>query len=209
VRHVIQNSFLSILLASLVACGHTAAKSASPPAEQHTETTPAAVGVVDLDLKDAELLDALGLLAGKGGINIFADSDLNEAGLVNMNVHSASAADVLAKIASDHQLRVEKLAVRGVDSTAYWVSRKSSEPAPVTSFVGERITARFDETPIRDVAKTLSEFAKTSIVVDDGVQANITPHLRLPWDLALYHLAQKYDLRIVRSDREIRITRRK
>jgi hypothetical protein len=31
--------------------------------------------------------------------------------------------------------------------------------------------------------------------------------MRLPWDLALYHLAQKYDLRIVRGDAEIRISR--
>ena len=125
-----------------------------------------------------------------------------------MSVHGASAEDVLAKIASEHKLRVEKLDVRGVDSAAYWVSLESSAPAPVTSFTGERIIARFDETPIREAAKTLADFAKTNIVVDDEVQANITLHLRLPWDLALYHLAQKYELRIVRADHEIRITRR-
>jgi hypothetical protein len=159
-------------------------------------------------VKDAELVDTLGQLAGKGGINIFADPDLNDAGLVSMSVHSGSATDVLAKIASDHKLRVEKLDVRGEDSAAYWVTRESSEPAPVTSFRGERITDAFDETPIRDAAKTLGEVAKTNIVVDDGVQANITLHLRLPWDLALYHLAQKYELRIMRGAHEIRITRR-
>lgn len=78
----------------------------------------------------------------------------------------------------------------------------------MTSFAGERSTARFDETPIRDVAKVLADFAKTDIIVDDGVQAHITLHLRLPCDLALYHLAQKYDLRVVRTDGVIRISGR-
>jgi type II secretory pathway component GspD/PulD (secretin) len=209
VRHVIQDVFLPICIAAASACGHGAANSASPASAQLAQPTSVATSPVDLELKDAELLDALGLLAGKGGINIFADSDLNQAGPVTVKVHSASAADVLTKIASEHNLRVQKLDVRSIDSAAYWVSRNTSEPAPITSFDGERITARFDETPIRDVAKTLSDFSNTNIVVEDDVQANITLHLRLPWDLALYHLAQKYELRIVRTDHEIRIAHRK
>ncbi|MGE0550382.1 MAG: hypothetical protein AB7O24_04565 [Kofleriaceae bacterium] len=207
-RNFVRHSSLSIVLAGLAACGHGDRNRVSDPAAQPPETNRSAVGGVDLQLHDTDLLDALGALAGKGGINIFADSDVNEAGPVNMSVHAASASEVLAQIASDHQLRVEKLEVRGTKNPAYWVSRQASEAAPVTSFTGERITARFDEVPIRDVAKTLSDVAGTPIVVDDAVQANITLHLRLPWDLALYHLAQKYELRIVRGDHELRITRR-
>src|SRR5690606_30934784 len=102
----------------------------------------------------------------------------------------------------------ERLEVAAVDRPSFWVSRRSNPPAPVTTFSGERIVARFDELPIRDAARALADVAKTSIVVDDGVQASITLHMRLPWDLALYHLAQKYELRIVRTDREIRISDR-
>jgi type II secretory pathway component HofQ len=87
------------------------------------------------------------------------------------------------------------------------ISTLSRPAAPETTFTGERITARFDESPIRDVAKALSDVAKTRIVVDDDVHERITLHMRLPWDLALYHLAQKYDLRIVQRDGEIRIAR--
>jgi type II secretory pathway component HofQ len=163
---------------------------------------------VDLVLEDAEVLDALAALAGRAGINIFADPDLNEAGRVSIDVHSAPWRDVLATIASDHRLRVESLDVRGSGQAAFWISRLSSARAPVTRFTGERITAKFDGTPIRDVARTLSAFSKTNIVVDDGVEANITLHLRLPWDLALYHLAQKYGLRIVRAESGLRISRR-
>ena len=160
---------------------------------------------IDLELKDAELTDALGMLAGKAQINLFADSHVDDAGRVTLAAHSARWNDVLDKIAADHQLRVEQLTVRGVGRPSFWISRQSSPPAPVTRFTGERITARFDDTPIRDVAKALSVVAKTTIVVDADVDANITMHMRLPWDLALYHLAQKYDLRIVQGAGGIRI----
>jgi hypothetical protein len=101
---------------------------------------------IDLDLTDAELTDALVQLAGNARINVLADSHVNDAGRVTLRVHAARWEDVLAKIASEHQRRVEKLVVRGVDRPAFW-------------------------------------------------------------DLALYHLAQKYDLRIARRDAGIRISR--
>ena len=158
---------------------------------------------VDLELANAELTTRSSKLAGNARINLFADSHVNDAGRVTLRVHAARWEDVLAKIATEHQLRVEKLEVRGVDRPSFWISKRSSPPAPVTSFRGERITARFDDAPIREVAAALSNVAKTQIVVDNDVQATITLHMRLPWDLALYHLAQKYDLRIVRGDAEI------
>lgn len=162
---------------------------------------------VDLEIADAPLTDALVELAGKARINVLADSHINDAGRVTLRVHAARWEDVLAQIAAEHQLRVQQLDVRGVDRPSFWISKQSSPPAPVTSFDGERITARFDEAPIREVAAALSSVAKTDIVVDDDVQAAVTLHMRLPWDLALYHLAQKYDLRIVRGEGQIRISR--
>jgi type II secretory pathway component HofQ len=191
------------LLMAVCACGPSAAprRSAPPSAAADREPT------VDLDLTDTELTDALAGLAGMARINILADSHINDAGRVTLHVHAAPWEDVLAKLAADHQLRVEKLDVRGAERPAFWISRQASAPAPVTSFTGDRITARFDDAPIREVADALSTVAKTEIVVDDDVQMTITLHMRLPWDLALYHLAQKYDLKIVRGDRQIRISR--
>lgn len=114
----------------------------------------------------------------------------------------------LAKIANDHQLRVEPLSVRGGARPCFWVTRRSSPPAPQTEFAGAPVAVRFDETPIRSAVATLAEAGKTQIVVDDGVEADVTLHLRqIPWDLALYHLAQKYGLRIVRGADVIHVAR--
>lgn len=162
---------------------------------------------VDLDLVDAPMAEALRAVAEKAGINVFSDSHVDDAGHVTMSVHSASWQDALDKIAAAHQLRVEKLDVVGAVQPSVWISTLSRPAAPQTTFTGERITARFDERPIREVAKALSDVAKTRIVVDDDLQENITLHMRLPWDLALYHLAQKYDLHIVKGDGAIRIAR--
>jgi hypothetical protein len=198
---------LGITLAALsFACGsgtpprRAEAVPHQPPSTDHDAT-------IDLELRDAALSDALAILAGAARINLFADSHLDEAGRVTMAVHSVRWDEALARIAADHRLRVERLDVRGAERPAFWISSQSGPPAPRTSFRGERITAQFDDTPIRDVAKALSNVAKTEITVDDDVQASITLHMRLPWELALYHLAQKYDLRVVRSEGEIRISR--
>lgn len=209
-RNYVRNVWLSVVLTTAFggACSQRGTGAASAPKPKQKETLPLTAETVDLELNDAELIDAVRTLGGTARINIFADSDLVDAGHVTLIVKSAPWEEVLAKIATDHQLRVEKLEVRGVDRPSFWISKQSSPPAPVTTFSGERFIARFDEVPIRDAAKTLANFAKTSIVVDDGIQANITLHMRLPWDLALYHLAQKYDLRIVRSDSGFRISRR-
>jgi hypothetical protein len=157
-------------------------------------------------LTGAPITDALRVLSGNARFNVFADPDVNDAGRVDAHVHAQPWGRVLAQIASDHGLRVEKLDVQGADRASLWISKQSSSPAPVTSFRGDRIVARFDDTNIREAAKTLAELAKMNIVVDDDVQVSVTLHMRLPWDLALYHLAQKYSLRIVRTETEIRIT---
>jgi type II secretory pathway component HofQ len=191
--------FILLALAGACASGNATRVAHAQPGDREPR--------VDLELADAELTDALVELAGDAHINLFADPHVNDAGRVTLRVHAARWEDVLAKLASEHQLRVEQLEVRGVDRRSFWISQQSSPPAPVTTFTGERITARFDDAPIREVAAALSSVAKTDIVVDNDVQAAVTLHMRLPWDLALYHLAQKYDLRIVRGDAEIRISR--
>ena len=81
-------------------------------------------------------------------------------------------------------------------------------PAPQKDFSGDPIEVSFDDTPIRSAAQTLSQVAKVNISVDGDVQASVTLRLRnIPWDLALYHLAQKYALRVVRDGNDIRIVR--
>jgi type II secretory pathway component HofQ len=180
-------------LAWLASCAHVGAA----PSRQ-----------IELELKDTPVIEALRTVAGNAQLNLFADSDLVALEPVTMHLAASSGEEALGTLAALRQLRLEKLNVSGVQNACFWVSRQSSDPAPVTTFTGERITARFDEAPIRDVARTMSEIAKTEIVVDDDVEANITLHLRLPWDLALYHLGQKYELRIIRTDKLIRIARR-
>jgi type II secretory pathway component HofQ len=202
---MLSNRTLAIILAAFT--GACASRNATRPAVPQSAQPGDREPRLDLELADAELTDALAELAGNARINLLADSHVNDAGRVTLRVHAARWEDVLAKIAAEHHLRVEKLDVRGVDRPSFWISKQSSSPAPVTSFDGERITARFDDAPIREVAAALSGVAKTPIVVDDDVQASVTLHMRMPWDLALYHLAQKYDLRIVRGDAEIRISR--
>jgi type II secretory pathway component GspD/PulD (secretin) len=169
----------------------------SPPSAADGET-------IDLDLIDVELTDALATLAGKASINLFAGPEL-AADRVSLSLHAVQWRDALARIAADHQLRVETLDVRGVDRPVFWISKQSSSGAPVTSFSGQQITARFDDAPIREVTQALAEVAHTPITVDDDVQVTVTLHLRLPWDLALYHLAQKYNLRIVQENGAVRI----
>ena len=163
---------------------------------------------VALELKDTPVIEALRTVAKKTQLNLFAGPDIEALEPVTMRLTASSGEQALAQLAAHRRLRLEKLNVSGVQNPCFWVSSEASEPAPETTFTGERITARFDEVPIREVAHTMSEFAKAEIVVDDDVQANITLHLRLPWDLALYHLGQKYELRIIRTDKLIRIARR-
>ena len=77
VRRVNRSNSLLTLFLSVAACAHSGASSLERP----TQTMAGTAAKVDLEVKDAELLDTLGQLAGKGGINIFADSDLNDGGL--------------------------------------------------------------------------------------------------------------------------------
>lgn len=54
-----------------------------------------------------------------------------------------------------------------------------------------------------------AQIARIDVVVDDGVDTSVTLRMRnIPWDLALYHLAQKYELRIVRGPDGFTIARR-
>src|SRR5690348_11928180 len=176
-----------VVLAVTASCATTGA--GAPTRAQSSQPTPAAARAaqapfsaakIDLELTNSTLTDALAALAGRAQINLFADPHIDDAGRVTLTVHSAPWKDVLARIAAEHQLRVEKLDVRGSNHPSFWISMQSRPPAPVTSFSGARITARFDEAPVRDVAKALSAVAKRTIVVDDDVQVNITLHLRLP-----------------------------
>jgi hypothetical protein len=56
--------------------------------------------------------------------------------------------------------------------------------------------------------QTFAEFAKVDIVVDDDVQVTVTQFMRgVPWDLALEHVARKYNLRLIRTGKLIRVAK--
>jgi type II secretory pathway component HofQ len=194
-------------LLSFGACGNPARSTA---VTRVAAATSAGREKIDLELNDIDIYDALRALANKARISLFLDPDLT--GTVTINVRSTPWDEVLAMIATDHALRVERLRVKtAAQRAALNISKESSPASPVSpgkDYTGEPIEMRFDDTPIRSAAKTFSDFAKVHIVVDDDVQASVTLHLRnIPWDLALDHLAQKYVLRIVRSGNQIRIAR--
>jgi type II secretory pathway component HofQ len=195
----------ALVLLGACARGEDKAATARPP----TGPNAGSVGTeqIDLDLTDVDLIEAVRTVAMSARVNVFADPDIS--GRVSISVRSRRWDEVLAQIAKDHGLRVEPLDVRGSERKSLWITKESSPPAPRTEFRGEPIEVSFDETPVREAARTLASFAKTSIVVDDDVGTGVTLRLRsVPWDLALYHLAQKYELRIVPGDSEIRISRR-
>ena len=152
--------------------------------------------------------DALRVLAKKARISLFVDPGIT--GSVTISARSMAWDEVLAKIAEDHALRVEPLRVNAAgEPVALNISKASSPISPRKEYAGAPIEVNFDDTPIRSVARTLSDFAEIDIVVDDDVEATITLHLRkIPWDnlrsrrsfraveRALRLAADRFDVRI-------------
>lgn len=196
--------FACVLVVS--ACAHpqgapvaTAAVSLAPAPAPGTDR-------IDLELHDVDIYDGLRELSRRARVSLFLDPDLT--GQVTFSAHGIAWSDALARMASDHALRIERLTVHGSQRPSFWVSRLSTPPAPQLEFVGGPIAINFEETPIAAAAKTLADAAKTTIVVEEGVDVAVTLHLRnLPWDLALAHLAQKYNLQLVRTDGAIHVSR--
>lgn len=190
-------------LVAMTACAREPRPAPSMP-QPREQPRPVDGESIDIELVDVELIEAIRGIAAAAHVNAFADSDIR--GRATIHARAAPWRDVLGQLAADHALRIETLDVAGVARPSIWVSNQSSPPAPQTHFTGAAITARFDDAPIRDVAKALSEVGKTDIRVANDIDMPITLHMRLPWDLALYHLAQKYELKIVRSQTSLEIT---
>lgn len=191
----------------LASCSHSDASRgpSTPPPISVAAGSDAQPERIDLMFSNEDIYEAFRTLAQKAGISLFLDSNLD--GRVTLAVQSVPWPEALETLARDHKLRVERLNVRGVQAPSFWVSRRSSPPAPQREFTGERVTMRFDNTPIREAVKQLADAAKTNILVDDGVgDIPITLNLRLPWDLGLAHLAQKYELHLLSANGTIRVT---
>jgi type II secretory pathway component HofQ len=183
---------------TLAACAHGNAPATSPSNDDEP---------IDIELNGVEMHDALAAIAMKARINVFSDPDITDN--VTLRAQRTPWRDVLAKLANEHGLRIESLVVKGIPRPSMWITRQSSPAAPTTEFTGSPIDDKFIDIPIRDAAARLSVAAKIPIVVDDDVQASVEMYMRnTPWDLALYHMAQKYQLRVVRTANELRITRR-
>jgi len=162
--------------------------------------------MIDLELKNVPIDDALRSLAKTAQINLSVDPDLT--GSVTISVRATPWDQVLDTIAREHALRVTPIDV-GNGRTVFRIANASSAPSPSTKFTGAPIDTSFNETPIRTFAKTLSDFAGVSIVVDDDVQVSVTQWSRqVPWDFVLDHVLRKYELRAIRNGNEIRITKR-
>ncbi len=163
-------------------------------------SAPAAPRTVDLQFRDAPILDVLHVLATSAQVNLDVDPDVT--GTVSIDVHGAPWDVVLATIAKDHVLRVESA------GPVIRVSRADSPPTK-TTFIGAPIDVDFAEMPLRDAVSTIAGFAKISITVADGVDAKVTLRLRnAPWDLALDHIARAYGLRLVEAGGAYRIEKR-
>lgn len=161
---------------------------------------------IDLELSDVPIDDALRALAKQARINLSVDPDVT--GSVSISVRAAPWQHILDAVVREHALQVIPIEV-GNGRTVFRVANASTPPSPVTRFTGAPIDVSFDEVPIRTVAKTLSDFAGVSIVVDDDVQVDVTQWSRqVPWDFVLDHVVRKYELRAIRNGNEIRITKR-
>ncbi|MBX3158426.1 MAG: hypothetical protein KF773_20830 [Deltaproteobacteria bacterium] len=186
---------LALSLLFLAACARPPAK----PADGGTET-------IDVDLAGADLVDALRTIATSAQVSLFVDPDIS--GTVTLRAHATPWRDALATVARAHALRIQPLATPGTRRPSLWVTRLSSPPAPRTEFTGAPIELSFLDTPVRDAARALGDLAKTPISVDADVEASVTLRMRnIPWDLALYHLAQKYALHVVTEPAGLRLTR--
>jgi type II secretory pathway component HofQ len=155
---------------------------------------------IDLALNDVAIHDALRELARKARINLSVDPDVR--GTVTLEVHARPWDEVLGMIVEQHALRVERA------GPLLRIVNASTPISPEQAYTGQPIEVRFEDTPIRSAAETFAELSGVKIVVDDDVHVGVTLRLRnLPWDLALDHLARKYELRIVRGKVLIRLTR--
>jgi type II secretory pathway component HofQ len=164
-----------------------------------TTSPPASTGtLIDLDLIDVPIVDALNEIAHKARVSLSVSSDVT--GTVTLAVRAMPWDRALALIAKQHDLRVDHTNVMLVVS-------KRATPATDT-FTGAPIVVSFESTPIREVASVLATHAKVAIRVDDNVEVAVTQRLRnVPWDFVLDHIARKYDLRIIRDGDAIRIAR--
>lgn len=154
-------------------------------------------GRIDVAFVNTPVTDALRVVAERAHVNIDADGDI--AGTVTLKLRARPWDEVVRRIATATQLYVVPEGPNTVRVTA------SATAAPQT-FTGTPMTARFDDTPIRDVAKVFAEASHLTVTVDPDVDVAVTMHLRnAPWDLALDHLARKYGLDLERTATAIRI----
>ena len=181
--------FVALLV--LAGCGGGSPRQPSgPPAE-----------LIDVDLKDAPIQDALRVVATAGKVNLAVDPEVT--GTVTLHVRARPWREVLDRIAREHALRVEP------DGPVLRLVLASSPATPAKVYTGAPIALDFANTPIRVVAQTIADFAKVEIVVADDVQALVTLRVRdAPWDFALEHMARKYGLVVARDGNAIGISRR-
>jgi type II secretory pathway component HofQ len=185
-----------LLAGALVACGARSSASSAPstpPVPERSAATP-----IDLDLVDVDIVDALREIAHQAKISLSVSADV--VGRVTLRVRAMPWDDALASLAKQHGLRVDRTNVMLVVS-------KHARPSTDT-FTGTPIEARFEDTPIREVARVFAAHANVTIAVDDDVQVSVTQRMRnVPWDFVLDHIARKYELRVIREADALRITR--
>jgi type II secretory pathway component HofQ len=199
----------TFIAVALVACvGVVACNRSNGPHTNQPSTMAAAKPRVDLELKDAPLYDALRSIAAQAQINLSVDADVT--GSVTISVRATPWDLALHRIAREHALQVIPIDL-GHGRTVFRIATTTttSPTSSPTSFAGAPIDVSFHETPIRTVAKALSDFSGVSIVVDEDVQVNVTQWSRqVPWDFVLDHVLRKYELRAIQDGDEIRIKKR-
>jgi len=156
--------------------GGRPARAAAPPSASvrisEPEPEPEPTGEITLDLRDADLTDALRSVSRQAGINVIADPEVKEKVTVQLErVDFRSAIDEIAR-----QARCKVV----IESER--LIRLTQPPS---------ITMEFQDADIKTVIQLLAKQAGANIVIGSDVQGKVTLSLKdVPWMDALQAVAK-------------------
>jgi len=155
----------------LLACAGTRPAPATP----HTYTG----RHIDLDFKDANLLNVLRLLSDVGNVKIWVDDSIAlHPPAVTAQYRDTPWDQVLDELAKKYAGQIRH------EGNAYYLSRYSTTVAH--TYTGAPIDFDLEEASIREAMQFLSDAGRVRIVVDDDVQAKVSIHFKsTPWDEVL------------------------
>ena len=171
-----------------------------------TRVAPAAPTVytgrhIDLDFKEANLLNILRLLGDVGNVKIWVDDSIAmNPPMVTMRYRDTPWDQVLDELARKYAGQIRR------EGNTYFLSRYSTTVAH--TYVGKAVDLDFADADIRVVLGALAEAGGVHMVVADEVQAKVSIHLTgTPWDEALDTILWSKGLVAKRDGDVIRVVR--